>query len=385
MPPSPDRAARDPRSGARRPAPGPHAHRSGSGQRRRRWWRSSPRPPPPASARWPQRLRHQWVGGCPRGRSCPLDWPRNRHRARCSGEESRRERSTGRGDRRPRGHRHPHHRGQAGRPRPADRRGRPRRLCQGGGEAARQGQVDRPRADRAPLRRRLLRRARRAGPAPVGGVRPGEEPALRRRRDHRLRHHRRPPDLRVLPGLHRLRRVAGRGLRREDHQGDGPRDEDRLPDHRHQRGRRRPHPGGGRLPRPLRRDLQAQRARLGGDPPDQPDHGLLRRRSRLLPRGHRLHDHGRRHLQHVHHRARRDQDRHRRGRHDGGARRRPGPQHQVGQRPLHGRRRGGRPGVHQGAALLPAPEQPRRGPDVPGICRGRPSSRSPTRTAPSTH
>ena len=112
------------------------------------------------------------------------------------------------------------------------------------------------------LRRGLVRRARRAGPAPVDRVRPGEEAPLRRRRGHRLRHHRRPPGVRVLPGLHGLRRLAGRGLRREDHQGHGPRDQDRLPDHRHQRGRRRPHPGGRGLARPVRRDLPPQRARL---------------------------------------------------------------------------------------------------------------------------
>ena len=64
--------------------------------------------------------------------------------------------------------------------------------------------------------------------------------------------------------------------------------------------------------------------------------------------------------QHVHHRPRRHQDRHRRGRHDGGARRRPHPQHQVRQRPLHGLRRGRRDRVRQGAAVLPAAEQPRR-------------------------
>ena len=149
----------------------------------------------------------------------------------------------------------------------------------------------------------------------------------------------------------------------------------RLPHHRHQRGRRRPHPGGRGLPRALRRDLPPQRPRLRRHPADQPDHGLLRRRPRLLPRGHRLHRDGRRHLQHVHHRPRRHQDRHRRGRHDGGARRRPDPQHQVRQRPLHGRRRGRRAGVRQDAARLPAPEQPRRG----AVVRrgGRPGAQRP--------
>ena len=129
-------------------------------------------------------------------------------------------------------------------------------------EAARQGQQDRPRAHRAALRRGLLRRARRVRPAPLHRLRPGEEASLRRRRGHRLRHHRRPPGLRLHPGRHHLRRLARRGLRREDRQGHGLRHQDRLPDHRHQRGRRRPHPGGRRLARPLRRDLPPQRARL---------------------------------------------------------------------------------------------------------------------------
>src|SRR3982751_1674401 len=49
-------------------------------------------------------------------------------------------------------------------------------------------------------------------------------------------------------------------------------------------GCRRAHPGRRRLARALRRDLQAQRARLRSDPADQPDHGLLRRRARLTIR-----------------------------------------------------------------------------------------------------
>jgi acetyl-CoA carboxylase carboxyltransferase component len=60
--------------------------------------------------------------------------------------------------------------------------------------------------------------------------------------------------------------------------------------------------------------------RLGGDPPDQRDHGPLRRWGRLLPGHDRLHLHGQRHLPHVHHRSRRGEDGHRRGRHPGGAR-----------------------------------------------------------------
>ena len=253
-------------------------------------------------------------------------------------------------------------------------------LGEGGREAARQGQQDRPRADRRAARRGLVRRARRAGPAPLDGLRPGETGAVRRRRGHRLRHHRRPSGVRVLPGLHHLRRLAGRGLRREDHQGDGPRHQDRLPDHRHQRGRRRAHPGGRRLARPLRRDLPPQRARLRRHPADLADHGQLRGRPRLLPRGHRLHGHGRPDLGHVHHRSRRDQDGHRRGRHDGGPRRRAHAQHQVRQRPLHGHGRGRRDRVRQGAALLPAAEQPRRAVRVrrggrPRAHRPRPGAR----------
>ena len=49
--------------------------------------------------------------------------------------------------------------------------------------------------------------------------------------------------------------------------------EERLPGHRHQRGRRRAHPGGRGLPRPLRRDLPAQRARLRRHPADLAGHG----------------------------------------------------------------------------------------------------------------
>ena len=297
-------------------------------------------------------------------RSRALHCPTDPSQATPTGKSQSRERTARRRDRRPRGHRHPHHGRQAGRPRPAPRRGSARGLGEGGREAARQGPTDRPRADRAALRRGVVRRARRAGPAPLHGVRPGEEPALRRRRDHRLRHHRRPPGVRLQPGLHRFRWLARRGLRREDHQGDGPRHQDRLPDHRHQRGRRRADPGGRRLAGPVRRDLPPQRARLRRHPADLDDHGQLRRRPRLLPRGHRLHDHGRPDLGDVHHRTRRDQDRHRRGRDDGGARRRAHPQHQVGQRPLHGLRRGRRARVRQGAAVLPAAEQPRRGPDL---------------------
>ena len=52
--------------------------------------------------------------------------------------------------------------------------------------------------------------------------------------------------LRLQPGLHGLRRIVVRGLRREDLQGHGPGDEGRRADHRPQRFRRRADPGGRR-------------------------------------------------------------------------------------------------------------------------------------------
>ncbi|GAT83300.1 hypothetical protein STXM2123_4002 [Streptomyces sp. F-3] len=192
--------------------------------------------------------------------------------------------------------------------------GHARRLAAGGGKTARQGQADRAGTHRAAAGRRLLRGTGRVRPAPLEQLRPGPHPPLRRRRGHRLRHRRRPPGGGVLPGLHRLRRRPGRGLRPEDRQGDGLRPENRLPRHRHQRLRRRPHPRRRRLPGRLRRDLPPQHPRLRRHPPDQPDHGPLRRRRGVLPRHHRLHRHGRPDLAHVHHRPRRDQNRHRRGR-----------------------------------------------------------------------
>ena len=156
-----------------------------------------------------------------------------------------------------------------------------------------------------------VRRDGQVRPAPLGRVRRRQEPPLRRRRRHRLRHGRRPHRRGVRPGLHRLRRLARRGVRREDRQDHGLRHEGRLPGRRAQRLGRGAHPGGCRLARPVRRDLPPQRARVGRHPADLADHGAVRRRRRLLPRGHRLHRHGRPDLAHVHHRARRHQDRHR--------------------------------------------------------------------------
>ena len=57
------------------------------------------------------------------------------------------------------------------------------------------------------------------------------------------------PDLRLLAGFHRLRRLAERGVRREDLQGDGHGRQGRLPGRRDQRLGRRADPGGRRLAR----------------------------------------------------------------------------------------------------------------------------------------
>ncbi len=230
----------------------------------------------------------------------------------------------------------------------------------------------------------LVRRDGRARAAPVDRLRAGGGASVRRRRRHRLRDDRRPPGLRVRPGLHRLRRVARRGVRREDRQGHGPGAQDRPAAHRHQRLRRRAHPGGRGLARPLRRDLLPQRDGVRRRAADLPDHGPVRRRRRLLPGDHRLHGDGRRHLPHVHHRPRRHQDGDRRGRRDGGPRRRPHPQHEVRRRPLPRPRRDRRHRLRQGAAVLPAEQQPRGPARLRRRGRRRARSRSPTRTASST-
>ena len=69
---------------------------------------------------------------------------------------------------------------------------------------------------------------------------------------------------------------------------------------------------------------------------------------------------------------------------DGGPRRRPRAQHQVRCRALHGHRRGGRDRLRQGAAVLPAVEQPRGAALVRRRAASCRRSRSPTRTASST-
>ena len=107
---------------------------------------------------------------------------------------------------------------------------------------------------------------------------------VHRRRHHRLGHRRRSQGVRVQPGLHRVRRCARRGVRREDPQADGPRPQDGRPAGRPQRRRRRPHPGGRGQPRQLRRHLPPQRAVVGRDPADLGDPRAVRRRRGLLAR-----------------------------------------------------------------------------------------------------
>ena len=220
-----------------------------------------------------------------------------------------------------------HPRGEARLPARAAQRSDPLRLRGGGGEAAREGQADRPRAGREAARPRLLRGARHLRPPPHLRLRDAETAALGRRRRHRPRHDRRPHRLRLLPGLHGVRRQPRRGDGGEDVQGDGPRRPGRGAGDRDQRLRRRPDPGGRRLARRLRRRLRPQRPVLGRDPADQPDHGPLRRRRRLLAGDDRLHLHGQRDQPHVHHRPGSDQDGDRRGGRVRGAGRGDEPQH----------------------------------------------------------
>ena len=130
----------------------------------------------------------------------------------------------------------------------------------------------------------------------------------RRRRRHRPRHDRRPARVRLQPGLHGLRRLAVGGVRREDLQGHGPRDEGRRADHRAQRFGRRADPGGRRVARRLRRDLPAQRPRVRRRAADLGHHGPVRRRRGLLAGDDRLHDHGRGHELHVRDRTERRED-----------------------------------------------------------------------------
>ena len=274
-----------------------------------------------------------------------------------------------------------HHRRQARVAAGALRAGGARRQRAGGRAPAGAGQAARTRAGREAARPGLVRRARPLRPPPQPRLRLDGEPAVRRRGRHRVRRDLRPQGLRLLAGLHRLRRLALRGLRREDLQGDGHGREVRLPGDRDQRLRRRADPGRRRLARRLRRDLLAQRAGLGRRPADLARAGAVRRRRRLLARDHRLRAHGRGELVHVHHRPRRREDGDRRGGFVRGARGRRDARVQVRRRALHRRRRGGMPRGRALPALVPAAEQPRaarRTPrrPIPSTARRRSSTRS---------
>ena len=223
-----------------------------------------------------------------------------------------------------------------------ERRGdeaRPRRVGAGGGEAARQGQEDRPRADRAAARRGLVRRARRVRPAPLDAT--SAWTSNRPYGDGVVTGYGtvdgRPvcvfsQDFTVFGGSPR------RGVRREDRQGHGPRAEDRLPGR--SASTRAAAPASRRASSPSACTARSSAATCT-PPASIPQISLIMGPcaggARLLPRAHRLHRHGRPDLAHVHHRPRRDQDGHRRGRQLRGARRRPHAQHQVRQRALPGR------------------------------------------------
>ena len=97
----------------------------------------------------------------------------------------------------------------------------------------------------------------------------------------------------------------------------------------------------------------------GRDPADLADHGCRGGRTRLLPRAHRLHRHGRQNVADVHHRTGCRQDRHRRRSHARGTRRCAHAQHDQRQLALPRVRRGRRDQLRQGAAVLPAEQQPR--------------------------
>ncbi len=144
------------------------------------------------------------------------------------------------------------------------------------------------------------------------------------------------------------------------------------PHRRHQRFGRRPHPGGRGLPLRLRRDLLPQHAGLRRDPADFRPGGAERGRRRLLAGSDRLRLHGEGHRQDVHHRAGRDQGRHRRGDLRRGSGRRHGAQPAVGQRSLCVRHGGGAVRDTARPALLP-PAKQRGGPAADGHRRRSPA------------
>ena len=77
--------------------------------------------------------------------------------------------------------------------------------------------------------------------------------AVRRRRGHRPRHHQRPAGRRLQPRPDGVPGLGRRDVRPQGRQADGVGGDGRLPDHRHQRLGRRPHPGRGDLAGLVRR------------------------------------------------------------------------------------------------------------------------------------
>ena len=133
---------------------------------------------------------------------------------------------------------------------------------------------------------------RHAQDSPMRRLWHGRAAARGRRRGHWPRQDRRAHRLRLLTGLHSLRRLARRGPRGEDLQGDGQGDGSRRARDRPQRLRWRPHPRGRRLARGIRGGLPAERRRQRSDSSDLGDHGAMRGWRRLLTGDDRLHDDG---------------------------------------------------------------------------------------------
>ncbi len=183
--------------------------------------------------------------------------------------------------------------------------------------------------------------------------------AVRRRRGHRPRHHQRPPGRRVQPRPDGVPGLGRRDVRPQGRQADGVGGDGRLPDHRHQRLRRRPHPGRGHLAGVVRRAGPPPRtvARPGAGGVHHPRQ--MRWRSGVFADPDRPGGRGARSGLHVRHRARCDQGRHRRGCHPRRTRwrRRAGPlrQHPSGRRG----REGGVP-VRPRLSELPARQHLRR-------------------------
>ena len=122
-------------------------------------------------------------------------------------------------------------------------------------------------------------------------------------------------------------------------QGDGPRDEDRMPRDWTERFGRRAHPGGRGVARRLCRHLSAQRDGLGRGAADFLHHGAVRRRCSVLACDDRLRSDGARYLVHVHHRPRRDQGDHARRSLDAGSGRRRHAFDPLGRMPFGSGRR----------------------------------------------